>query len=88
MGADMKVVMLTRNVDEGEAFAKLAGMAMHDVVIPQTASFVHGLRLTSDDLIIEFPSFVGHPHETGIRQSIHTVLRMCKADPPWQRITE
>lgn len=78
--------MLTRDPKEAEAHARLAELALHDVVIPQTAAFIHGLRLTDDDLIVEFPSFAGHPQEVGIRQGLQVVMRMCNCNPPWERL--
>jgi hypothetical protein len=78
--------MLARDVKEAEAHARLAGLAMHNVIIPQTPGFIHSLKLKDRDLIVEFPSFADHPHEVAIRQGLHTVLRMCKANPPWERL--
>lgn len=78
--------MLTHSPDEAHAHAKLAGLAMHDVVIPANSNVLHGLRLSDDDLIIEFPSFEEHPRKVAIRQSLHTIMAMCKAKPPWERV--
>jgi hypothetical protein len=83
----MKVVMLTKFPQEGQEHARLAGLAMSDVIIPGSERNLMGLRLTDDDLIVEFPSFVGHAREHEIRDSLRRTLAICKSRPPWERIT-
>lgn len=82
----MKVVMLTRFPKEGEEHARLAGLALSDVIIPGSEVHLHGLRLTSDDLIVEFPSFEAHPRREQMVKSLRKTLSMCKAEPPWERV--
>ena len=82
----MKVVMLARQVDEARDHAVLAGLALSDVIIPGSERNLVGLRLTGDDLIVEFPSFVAHPREQQIRETLERILAMCKSRPPWERL--
>jgi len=83
----MIVVMLTRRHDEAVAHARLAGLAMRDVLVPGSDNQVlRGLRLTDADLIVEFPSFDHHPHRDDIRAELFVVLARSRANPPWERL--
>lgn len=82
----MKVIMLTRLPDEAREHARLAGLAMSDVIIPGSERNLMGLTLSSSDLIVEFPSFGAHPREQAIRETLRRSLLMTKASPPWHKV--
>jgi hypothetical protein len=88
MGSVVKVVILAGTVDEARSLAKLAGLAMADVTIARSVYGVDGLRLTSDDLILEFPSWQDVPESRrkGIERNLQRSSKKSKQPVPWERI--
>lgn len=84
----MKVVILAGTADEARSLAKLAGLAMADVTIARTVRGVDGLRLTADDLILEFPSWQDMPeaNRKGIERNLERSSKKSKQVVPWEKI--
>ena len=83
----MMVVILAGTVHEGEEYRKVAGLALADVFIPSSPAAFSGLVLRDGDLIVEFPSFDGHPKAGEMRHLLKHRLQRCGTNPPWERIT-
>ena len=86
MGAAMKVVILAGSVQEGWSHARLAGLSRNDTIIPGSLRGAEGLLLEDADLIVELPSFEGHPHRDGITSALRASLAKNGANPPWERV--
>ena len=68
----MIVVILAGTLQEAEGHARLAGLAMRDVVIPRSSEALEGLTLGVADLVVELPSFRSLPREK--RDEIEAVV--------------
>lgn len=83
----MIVVLLAGRLEEARDYAVLTGVAKADVVLPgrENPGRLTGLRLEDGDLIVEFSSFVGHPHEERFRADL--TAAMGDRDVIWHRVT-
>lgn len=82
----MRTVMLARTETEGRAYARQAGLRPPEYVLVAGPASLHGLRLTEDDLVFEFPNFRDRPDADRIVEAMKVVCRTSAgAGPRWER---
>lgn len=83
----MKIVLLARTQVEAKLYADQAGLSSRDVHTPGIHQTLHGLTLTEDDLVVEFPGFRRRRDAGKILEALKTSSSQPKsgAGPVWIR---
>ena len=87
----MKTVLLVRNKDEGEHYAREAGLQPYArttiIVTPLMAASIDGLKFDEGDLVCEFPGFREHPRSHQVINRLTASMRKSNnAGPVWKAI--
>lgn len=82
----MKVVILARTVREAKQYARDAKLAPRDTITVGSCRALEGLRLSDEDLIVQFPTFAFRRDADDITDVLLRSITFGKTAPRWERI--